>query len=140
MSDEDDVEDGPQAEPAEGQPDNAASPKAFRKKRLDQEWAQREEQLFWRKLLAEPIGRRILWGLFRDGGAFEAIHAAGPTGVPDPLATEFYRGRTLFVWALYQKLAALDRRAILLMHDEHDPSFPKQPATRSSKPPRMKNG
>jgi hypothetical protein len=138
MIDDEDEQDA--EEVVEGQPDNAASPKAFRRKRLDKEWFEREEAAYWRRSLADPIGRHVLWNLFIEGGAFDANHAVGPTGFPDPLATEYYRGRTLFTWALYQKLAALDRTSILLMHDEHDHRFPKPKRERAPAKPRVKHG
>ena len=58
-------------------------------------------------------------------------HAAGPTGFPDPMATDYYRGQRDFGLNLYFKLAAIDRAAILLMHGEHDDArFPKPPLQR----------
>jgi hypothetical protein len=138
MTDDDELGDGPEAESRDGEPDSAASPKTIRRKRINKEWSEREEQEFWRRTLRDPVGRRVMWGIFTETQAFEAIHAAGPSGVPDPLATEYYRGRTTFGFALYLRLAAMDRASILLMHDENDAKFPKS-KPRTAKP-RMTRG
>ena len=121
MSDDDDDQlDEGQPEPIEPEPGEAASPRRIRRKKVTAELVERESVRFWRAVLADPIGRREVWSLLHAAHCFEERHACGPSGVPDPEATAYYRGQRDFGLSFYFRLARLDRAGVFAMHDEFD--------------------
>jgi len=120
----DDDESGEQQQPSPL--DNAASPKAQRKRRLGKKLLERETADFWSGVLSTEIGRREIWRLLNDGHAFDERFACGPNGFPQPEATWFQAGESSFARRLYLTLARIDRAATLRMHDENDHRFVKK--------------
>lgn len=77
----------------------------------------------WKDLLANEVGREVVWGLLSDAGTFTTQFACGPSGFPQPEATWFHHGQSSFGLGLYHKLLVLDVAAVRAMHEEHDPRF-----------------
>ena len=131
MSDDDplDISDESQPSAADEQTNDDASSvkgRARREKRIDRD--EREAEHFWRGVLSDPIGRRELWRVIAGGSgahAFEARFLSGPSGVPDPKATDYARGEQDFGLRFYHKLLALDPAAVAAMHAENDGRFAK---------------
>lgn len=115
--------------------ESVAAPSAHRRR---QERIRAEEQQivdFWRAVMADPVGRRVLWVFLAfDCHAFETKFACGPSGFPQPEATWFQAGQQQVGDRLYKTLLKHCRESVAVMHDEHDPDFAK-PRRR-----RMKNG
>ena len=120
MTDDDDDIDEGQPPPIEPEPGEAASPRRIRRKKVAAELVERESVRFWRGVLGDPVGRREVWGLLAAANAFEERHAAGPSGVPDPEATAYYRGQRDFALNWYFRLARVAREHVFAMHDEYD--------------------
>lgn len=74
-------------------------------------------RLLLTNLLQDPMFRELLWEQLVRMGAFDNAFGAGPTGFPDPLATQFQLGRKAAGWDLWEMfdnaapdLASLMRR------------------------------
>src|SRR5271167_4853635 len=61
-------------------------------------------QVFLQRLMSDPDAREWIRGILTRCSTFAIIHAAGPNGFPDPLATEFHRGRWSAGWELWCEL------------------------------------
>lgn len=66
----------------------------------------RQEKLELRRrflivLMENPMFREMLREWHANFQTFGNVHAAGPAGVPDPMATQFYLGRKSAGWDLF---------------------------------------
>lgn len=113
--------------------DNAASPKAIRKKAQKAKDAAEENRDFWRKITSDAVGRRVLWDVFASAGVFEERFSCGPNGFPQPEATWFKAGEQSFGHRLYLSIARIDRAGILQMHAENDQNFAEPPVVRKTR-------
>lgn len=89
----------------------------------------KEADDYWRKQLADPIGRRELWRLVcgsLGAHAFETRFAAGPAGIPDQYATWHAKGEQDFGLRLYHNWLRLDPISVAAMHAENDPRFARK--------------
>lgn len=103
------------------------------KKRIRKaEYATNQSREFWKRVFADPVGQREMWGILQACHAFETKFACGPNGFPQPEATWYARGEQDFGQRLYQSWLLLDRDGVLRMQDEHDPRFKKPKAGRAS--------
>lgn len=118
-------EDRPDESPDDDQPALAPAidPQRPRRAETKRKREQREDDEFWRGVLATPIGRRQVWNLLTSGHCFEERFACGPNGFPQPEATWHAAGEQSLVLRLYQQLLALDPLAVREMHLEHDSRF-----------------
>lgn len=123
MNDEDDDIDQPEEDWTPTATDDAADPRAIKRRQKRVEIDRQNADKFWAAILADPIGRKEIWRLLQDCHAFEDRFACGPNGFPQPEATWFQAGEKAFGMRLYHSLAAIDRAGVLLMHDEHDSRF-----------------
>lgn len=103
--------------------ENAASPKAQRRRKLTAKLRQREHEQFWRAVLASETGRREIWGLLASAHTFEERFACGPNGFPQVEATYFHAGEQAFGQRFYQTLLILDLEGVRAMHAENDHRF-----------------
>lgn len=79
----------------------------------------REEAQFWRMVLTDRIGKRVLFDLLTMLKAFESSpFSATPIGFPDPQATFFHAGQIEQGRAVYQKLAIMARKELFELQDE----------------------
>jgi hypothetical protein len=80
--------------------------KAFADEEAKKEAAIRKarRQAFLARLLSDPEGREWIWEILTRCSTFAIIHASGPNGFPDPLATEFHRGIWDAGWKLWCEL------------------------------------
>lgn len=130
MIDEDPVE----AEPLEDYEaaQAAATPQAYRKQADKSKRVKDKAAEFWKRCMADPVGRAQIWDLLVLAGTFEERFGVGPNGFPQPEATWFNAGQKAFGQKFYQMLARVDRAALFLMHDEFDAEFQKpRPVKRS---------
>lgn len=127
MSDDDDLPEAmpDAAAPAGEQAVDAATPQGLKRQRNKAERERLEADVFWKRVFADPIGRRELWYLLAACHTFEERFACGPSGFPQPEATWFHAGEQSVGLRLYQHWLAHHRDGVALMHDEHDPRFAK---------------
>lgn len=119
--DDDDAEDQP-----EGQPElfDAGEPAAVRKRETKAQLRQRQSDAWWAKLLADPVGRREMWGIVQtECHAFEERFATGPTGFPQQEATWFEAGKQSIGLRIWQTMFMRDPPGAMLMLAENDPRF-----------------
>lgn len=126
----------PDATPALDDTPDATDPEAQKRAIRRRKKAEDERAEFWKRCLADPVGRMVLWEFFTDCGALGTTFAATPAGFPDPTATWFYLGRKDVGQRLYQTLMRHDRMAIALMHEEHDPLWAKPKRVKDTDDPR----
>lgn len=127
--DEGQAEDTEDQQPAADAAPNAADPKAVREQRRKAKRATDEGGDFWRRVFADPIGRREMWLLLQSLHTFEERFACGPNGFPQPEATWFHAGEQAFGLRLYQSWMLIDRPGVFQMHDECDPRLQKPKRT-----------
>ena len=82
-----------------------------------------ERQAFWVAVLSSDIGRREIYGILRENGAFEAIFGVGPSGIPQPEASWYNAGRRDTVQRLFFTLQRYAYHQTFQMMAEHDPRF-----------------
>lgn len=74
---------------------------------------------FFKRLLTDADGREWVWSLLSRFHAFDVVHAAGPTGFPDPQATAHYGGLHAAGWAIWCELDDAEPDLCSLMRREH---------------------
>jgi len=117
-------EDEPEIEAvSEIEGDSAVDPESIKRKRKRAQRQLSDKEQFWHGVLATEIGRAVIWELLQKAGTFTYPSGVTPAGFPDTMALGFALGRKSIGDALYHMLAALDRVAVLKIHDEHDPSY-----------------
>ena len=120
----DDDPDPPQDEPENaGAADDAADPKAIKKRTVSLKQKQQIARGWWHHAFSTEVGRRELYSLLRDSHAFDERFACGPNGFPQPEATWFEAGKQAFGLALYHFWLSVDRDGVNAMLDENDPRF-----------------
>ena len=132
MAEPDELEEGEEENtppPAEDAQPNAADPKAVREQRRRAKRADDKATDFWRRVFADPVGRREMWQLLDELHTFETRFACGPNGFPQVEATWFHAGEQNFGLRLYHSWLRLDHEGVRLMHTEHDPRFQKSKRT-----------
>lgn len=92
------------------------------------------KQNFWRKVFADPVGRREMWRILQEHGTFTDNFACGPTGFPNPEATWFAAGQKGIGLRMYHEWIILDRDGVFQMHDENDSRFQQPAAAKRRKP------
>lgn len=120
--DDDDTDD----QPEDGQPQafDAGEPSAVRKRETKAQIKQRRADEWWRRILADPVGRLEMWGIIQsECHAFEERFACGPNGFPQAEATWFEAGRQSVGQRLFLTLMARDPVNTMLMLTEYDPRF-----------------
>ena len=124
MSDEDDRDPLEQLDgPAEGGEPNA-TPTAYKRRLSKIEQAEADVSEFWRSVMADPAGRRAIWGFIAETcHAFETKFPCGPTGVPQPEATWFHAGKQAVGFDLYNEISARCPQETLKMRGENDTYF-----------------
>lgn len=132
MSDDEDVPEGESeverdAAPTEQTTVDAGSIRQFRRRAAKRKIEVRDGVTFWRGVLADPVGRREIWGLILGSGALQDRFAAGPTGFPDPYATWYHLGQQSIGRQLLDSLTVIDFEAVHTMRCEHDPRFAEVP-------------
>ena len=129
MSDEPDDNDDGESEQGEllasQQPtEDASNLQTLRGKRQKQLQSNAEIIIFWRSLLANPIGRKVLWDFLNNQcHIFEDRFACGPNGFPDQQATWFHAGEKSVGMRLYRTLLRTDLDGVREMHREYDSAF-----------------
>lgn len=123
MSGDDDDADPPDAEQAE-QLFDAGEPAQVKKRESKSKLRQRQSDAWWAKLLADPVGRREMWGIVQtECHAFDERFACGPNGFPQPEATWFEAGRQSIGQRIYQTMFMRDPAGTMLMLAENDSRF-----------------
>jgi hypothetical protein len=114
------------------EPENAADPKAVKKRERKIQRQNREREEFWQSVFSTPVGRREIWAILQSGHCFEERFACGPNGFPQTEATWFHAGEQALVQRLYQSWQTQDYEGVYLMLCENDPRFlkAKRPTTR----------
>lgn len=79
--------------------------------------------LFWRTVLADPIGRREMWQILQSGGAFDQRYGVTANGSPEPIETQRQEGEQRFSFRLYLSWLRLDPEGMAQMMREHHPAL-----------------
>ena len=103
--------------------EDAGDELSVRRKREIVKLAKENERNFWKRSLADPVGRKALWDLLSALGTFEDKYGVGPNGFPNAEATWAAYGQRSFGLRFYRTLMLADRTGIAAMHDECDPDF-----------------
>lgn len=119
MTDESDAQDGDEPEAVDETPD-AADPVSIARQQKKLKYDQANIDLFWQRVLSEPIGRRVLWDLLRSLHTFEERSACTPAGFPAPEMTWYQAGERDVGLRLYRTLLKADFPGLHLMHEEFD--------------------
>jgi len=119
MSDEYELEQPESARETE----DAGDPASVARKTERTKLAKENERNFWKRSLADPVGRKALWDLLSALGTFEDKYGVGPNGFPNAESTWAAYGQRSFGLRFYRTLMLADRAGIALMHDECDPDF-----------------
>ena len=122
MSDNDDFAEQSDAQ-AIPDPENAGDELSIRRKREIGKLAKENERNFWKRSLADPVGRKALWELLTGLGTFEDKYGVGPNGFPNVESTWAAYGQKSFGLRFYRTLMLADRDGVAAMHDECDPDF-----------------
>jgi hypothetical protein len=112
----------------EEQPDgigNAVDPVVRKRAAEKQRQTVESGDAYWRRQLADPVGRREIWGIITSAHTFETQFACGPNGFPQPEHTWFAAGEQQWGQRFYLKMQRIDREGVWRMQDEHDPTFAK---------------
>lgn len=103
--------------------DDASDPKAVARRARKAKQKDDDRGAFWRRTLADPIGRLVIWELLQDCRTFQVTFAVTPAGFPCPEQTWFHAGQKDIGERLYRSLLRIDRLAVVQIHDEHDPLY-----------------
>lgn len=124
MSGDDDDPDDDQQLEGEPKPYDAGEPAAVRKRETKAQLRARQADEWWRRMLADPVGRREMWGIIQtECHAFEERFACGPSGFPQAEATWFEAGRQSVGQRLFQTMFMRDPVNAMMMLTENDPRF-----------------
>ena len=110
---------------------------AFHRKEISAAKAQEQIDNFWRRTMADEVGRRVVWGLLTSCHFLEERFMVAPAGVPDSIATVYERGARDVGQRLHHRLMVLAPAELVGMHIEHDPRFARP---RIRQPRRKKDG
>jgi hypothetical protein len=99
-----------------------------RGRKIDQR--KREDTDWWSVALSSPIGRRCIWTMIVEFGAFETTFGHTPAGFPDPNFTFYKMGARECGLKLWQRLEIEHTEMAILMRRENDPAFSAGAASR----------
>lgn len=117
-------EDVPENE-SEDETPNAADPKANERIKERKRFKENNYTMFWRRVLADSVGREVMFTFLVDCGTFEYTAAITPSGMPDASKTWFLLGKKSIGEALRDRLELADRVGFAAMYDEWHPRFRK---------------
>ena len=123
------TDDAPEAEPINTIP-NAADAQGIARARQVSRFKGDQRGDFWRKTMADKVGRMVMWELLTSMGTFTDRFASTPAGFECRDATMFQAGEKATGQRLYSTLMLHDHAAVYLMHTEHDSYFIKPKPTR----------
>lgn len=127
-------DDDDQADDTPAQTVNLSDPKSVRRARDRNKREVQEEESFWRAVLNDKVGRRVMYRFFTEQCHGHAPpFACGPNGFPNPQATWFQAGQYALGQYLHQRWMLQDPDGLKLMMDEHDPRFIQKQADRRRK-------
>jgi hypothetical protein len=113
MSDEDDDE------PQPVQID-VGDPVAVARRQTESQFRDEQVADFWRRCLADPVGRMVLWGLLMDCHTFEERFSTSPGGMAYPEAAWFAAGEREVGQRMWRTWLGIDPELVMLMHGQHD--------------------
>lgn len=108
---------------AVGRMPNAADDAAIEKAQRRSKHIEDRATDFWKRVLSEDIGRRVMWDVLQGMHTFENRFATSPAGFPHTEATWFQAGEQAAGWRLYDALRKASFQGVHLMHTENDPYF-----------------
>lgn len=121
--DNDDAPEGSRDADVVDETPDASDPKSVKRQRQKAKLKDDQRADFWKRTLADPVGRLVIWELLQGCGMFETKFAASPTGFPDMAATWFYLGGKNIGERLYRTLLRIDHGSVYQMHLTHDDDF-----------------
>lgn len=106
---------------------DAADPKSVNRARRKRELVDKNRESYLRRMLSDEFGRRFLWDMLTDLGAFQVRFGQTPAGTENERETWMNQGQAYFGQRLYRTLLKADHLAVHQMHLDHDDAF-KKPA------------
>jgi hypothetical protein len=110
----------------------------FRRQRLSKAALEYLElERFWQAVFASPFGRKQMWDILRQAGAFDDRFGVGPNGFPQPEQSWFHMGARSLGLRLFRTWSKYAREGVMLMQDENDkflqrPKMPQREKERDS--------
>lgn len=111
---------------------DAADPVSIKRVRQRRKFEEDLRGDFWRRVLAEPIGRQVMWEIIVGCGTFENRFQTGPTGFPIAEETWFHLGRKNIGEGIREILEKADRMAVFTMFEEHKADWQKPKPNRAT--------
>lgn len=98
--------------------------------------ARREEDRrthFWQTVFSDPLGRREMWTLLNEGGAFEQRFGHTPNGMPVPEETQRQEGEHRLAFKFYLWWLGMAPEGVALMLSENHPALVGQKPQRGDR-------
>lgn len=102
---------------------DAGDEAGVKKQRISKKFKESRAVGWWRMALSTVDGRRELYRLLGECGAFRISFPAGPNGAPDPGAHQYFAGRRDLGLQFFHEWMLHDREGVLTMLDENDPTY-----------------
>ncbi|HLX18450.1 MAG TPA: hypothetical protein VKS24_24955 [Bradyrhizobium sp.] len=112
---------------------NVADPVQIRRARRRGKRLVDESAEFWKRVFADKIGRREMWGLLASGGAFEQRYGTTANGSSEPIETQRQEGEQRLAFRLYLSWMKLDPEGVALMLQENHPQIAAASAVRPTR-------
>jgi hypothetical protein len=105
---------------------NASDPRQVKRQRRRRQSDADRAADFWRRVMAEPTGRREMWEHLQALGYFKPPFQMTAAGVPDQFACWYAVGLAHAGRLLYDKVFLADPGSTVLMFKENDPRWPSR--------------
>lgn len=103
----------------------AVDAKRHESQKKRQQRQEREDREFFHLMVSSEAGRRFMWSILNEAKPFETRFGVGPTGFPDPMATQYYQGEKDLGLRLYHTWLARAPSETTAMLLENDKRFQK---------------
>lgn len=111
---------------------SATDTRDMARRRNTKKFQEQQVTEFWQRILGDPIGRRVMWGILDGFHAFETKFACTPAGFSSPESTWFHAGQQDCGLRLYHTFMRFDLEGTNRMLQEYHPDFVKSKGKRKS--------
>jgi hypothetical protein len=102
-------------------PADAATEEGIDDQEAKERTAAREEQIFWRTMLSDPVGKRVMMKLLQRTAAFEkSPFAADFAGQQNDRLSDYKLGQMSIGHLIYQWMAICARDELFKLQDEYN--------------------
>lgn len=99
--------------------DDASDPKKIRRKVRQKKLVDENSDAFWKRVLADPVGRHEFWQILDKSQAFGLPIGFAPNGSTSTEATLYKIGQQQLALSLFRKWLLLAPELVYLMLEEH---------------------